>query len=301
MCLQICRRNRPRSLHRIKNRNMSQLHARSCNMRPTNDQDHMQKRDGDLIAYFMRHLVPIFFTFTKGSTSYSAAITSFVMSIADQWFLVTAGHCLKQIADNITIHGYKITNCLLVDSLGIDAKHIEPIPFNYESSHPTHIIDDANFDYGFMILSPYYRRLLEKNNIQPLDEEVWKRQPSSVDFYAIIGMANELTTVTSESLETTPSLHRIIPLDNRPAIFPKTDIPLFYGRIVLGNALTSIKGMSGGPIFAFRQNAQGQLRYWLAALQSSWSPQTHYIVACPTKLLGDTLESILLKHRDSQN
>ena len=259
------------------------------------DQEHRQKKDGDLIAYFMRHLVPVFFTFTKGSTSHSAIITSFVMSIANQWFLVSAGHCLKQIEENTTIYGYKITNCLLVDSLGLGAKHIEPIPFNYEDSLSTHVIDNAGFDYGFMIVSPYYRRLLEKNNIQPLDEEVWKRQPSEVDFYAIIGMANELTTVTSESLETTPSLHRIIPLDGRPEVFPMTDIPLFYGRIVLGDAIASIKGMSGGPIFAFRQNAQGQLRYWLTALQSSWSPQLHYIAACPTKLLGNTLETILLK------
>lgn len=261
------------------------------------DQDNTQKCDGDLIAYFMRHLVPVFFTFTKGSDSHSAVITSFVMSIADQWFLVSAGHCLKQIKENITTHGYKITNCLLVDSLGLAAKHIEPIPFSYEDSLPTHVSDDANFDYGFMILTPYYRRLLEKNNIQPLDEEVWKRQPSEVDFYTMIGMANELTTVTSESLTTTPSLHRIIQLDGRPEVFPKTDIPLFYGCIVLGNALTSIKGMSGGPIFAFRKNAQGQLRYWLTALQSRWIPRLHYIVAYPTKLLGDTLETILLKLR----
>ncbi len=244
----------------------------------------------------MRHLVPVFFTFRKGSHEQSSIITAFVLSISDQWFLVSAGHCLDEIEENIK-RGYKISNCRLVDSLGLGAKYYDSIPFDYEGSFPVRLSGNPNFDYGFIYLTPYYRRLLEKNNIQPLDEEVWKKQPSKVDFYALIGLAQELTTVTSESMEARPSLHRIIPLDAKPEGFPQTEISLFYGRVLIGGPVRSIKGMSGGPILAFHQEEDGHLKYWLIALQSSWLPQSRYICAYPTKLLADWIDGKINGHQ----
>ena len=137
-----------------------------------------------------------------------------------------------------------------------------------------------------------------KNDVQPLNEEVWKLQPSTVDFYALLGIPSELVKVNSDSIEIVSTLFTIEHLTEKPDGFSETEIPLFYGRISLDADLSSILGVSGGPVFAFRQTEDGELRYWLIALQSRWLPDTHYIAACPTKLLGHFLEDAL-SHSES--
>ncbi|MBI5032926.1 MAG: hypothetical protein HZB51_20590 [Chloroflexi bacterium] len=256
-----------------------------------NDQDQKDR----LLGFFMKHMVPIFFTFVKDSDSRSAITTCFVLSVQDKWFLVTAGHCLEEIECLITEHGYRITKCRLLDSLGTDAKHFEPIPFAYESVLTSHINDNANFDYGIIAVSSYYRQLMEENHIQPLNEDVWKLQPSIADFYTLLGVPSELVNVSNENVELVPALFHVTPLAERPDGFSETDMPLFYGSIKLGEGITSIRGMSGGPIFAFQQDEQGRLKYWLTALQSRWLPNSHFIAACSTKLLGEAIEAMLTK------
>ena len=111
-----------------------------------------------------------------------------------------------------------------------------------------------------MVLSPYYRQLLEANNVQALNEEVWKKQPTQVDVYALLGIPGELVKFDSTSIELTPTLHTIERVGEMPKGFTKVDVPLFYGRIVLAEDMSSIKGMSGGPVFGFHHNDKGELR-----------------------------------------
>ncbi|MCQ3972403.1 MAG: hypothetical protein DPW09_03030 [Anaerolineae bacterium] len=249
----------------------------------------------ELIGFFHRHLVPIFFTFEKEKDIQNFVVTAFVLSVLDQWFLITAGHCIREIEKLTDSYGYKIVGCQLIDFLGLGATNQRPIPFVYEGSHPTCLSDNYAFDYGVMVLSGYYKKLLQANNIQALNEEVWKKQPNKVDLYMLLGIPAELVKVDPDIIEIVPTLHTIESVSQKPDGFTETDAPLFYGKIALNNDLKSIKGMSGGPIFAFSRNEQGELRYWLTALQSRWLPETHFIAACPTNLLGHFLESITLQ------
>jgi hypothetical protein len=253
--------------------------------------------DDDLVGLFAKHLVPILFTFGKESLLDNALMTSFVLSVDEQWFLATAGHSIRTV-EEIIASGWQIVECYLIDSMGLEAKHRDPIPFTYINSYPTQLSEDRSFDYGVIPLSLYYRKLLEKNNIQPLNEEVWKCQPTDVDFYSLLGVPWELVKVDPGQVEIVSTLQRVEPVEERPQGFPETDAPMFYGRIELEPGRTSIKGMSGGPIFGFYSDAQGQLRYWLIALQSHYLPNSRYIAACPTKVLGDFLEAAL--HRYSE-
>lgn len=248
----------------------------------------------ELVGFFHRHVVPVFFSFQKDNDIQNFVVTTFVLSVSDYWFLITAGHCIRDI-EKLADHGYRIVRCQLIDSLGLGAKHPEPIPFAYQESHPICLSDDYAFDYGIMILSTYYKQLLQINNIQALNEEVWKKQPAKVDFYTLLGIPSELVKVNSESVEIAPTLHSIEPVNQRPEGFTEVDVDLFYGCIVLGEGMTSIKGMSGGPIFAFHKNEKCELRYWLTALQSRWLPESHFIAACPTKLLGHFLEDVIIR------
>jgi hypothetical protein len=250
--------------------------------------------DDNIVSYFQRHVIPVYFSFQKEGDIQRLVVSTFVLSVSDQWFLITAGHCIQEIQKLIDC-GYELTQCLLIDSLGEGAKHAEPIPFMYKESNPIWLSDDFAFDYGVIALSPYYKKLLLTNNVQALNEEVWKKQPNQVDFYTLLGIPAELVKVNSDNIELVPSLHTVKPVDKKPDGFSEVDTPLFYGQIVLGEGLESIAGMSGGPVFAFQKNEKGELRYWLTALQSRWLPEAHFIAACPTKLLGQFLEDVYLQ------
>src|SRR5947209_2502294 len=80
------------------------------------------RRDDKLVKFFHRHVVPIYFAFKKGDRRSCCLVTSFVMSVHNQWFLMTAGHCIKDIEQNLRA-GYAIERCRLVDCVGIGARH----------------------------------------------------------------------------------------------------------------------------------------------------------------------------------
>lgn len=248
--------------------------------------------DDEIVKYFNRHVVPVFFTLQKEQDTQNFVLTAFVLSISDQWFLITAGHCIRCIENLVKDHGYEIARCLLIDSLGSGAVHRELIPFGYQESQPTYLSDGYGFDYGVMVLSPYYKQLLEANKVEALSERVWKEQPAKVDFHLLLGIPAEFVQVDLECLRLVPTLRPVTALDQRPEGFADVEATLFYGRIALGEDVHSIEGMSGGPVFAFHQNEQGELRYWLIALQSSWLPKSRFVAACPTKLLGHFLEEL---------
>lgn len=251
--------------------------------------------DDELVSFFQRHVVPVFFTLQNEQDTQNIVLTAFVLSVSDQWFLITAGHCIREIEILSDHYGYAITRCQLIDSLGLGATHPEPIPFAYRDSHAVCLSDDHAFDYGVMALSTYYKQLLKANKVQALNEKVWKHQPVDVDFYRLLGMPGELVKVNSESVEIAPTLLTVEPIDHKPEGFTEVDAPLFYGRIILGEGMHSIKGMSGGPVFAFRKNEKGELRYWLIALQSRWLQKPRFIAACPTKLLGHFFEKVVIR------
>ena len=148
----------------------------------------------------------------------------------------------------------------MIDSLGAGAKYPHPIPFVYEKANPTCISDERDFDYGFLEVSSYYRNLLEKNNVKPLDEEVWKKRPKKIDFYLLLGIPGETVNVNPNNIEFTPTLFSINYLPNQPNGFSKTVIPQFYGEIILDAEIESIEGVSGGLVFGFYENEKREIR-----------------------------------------
>ena len=70
------------------------------------------KASKNSVDYFQQHLVPIYFAFNNGQKSHVAVVTAFVMSLADQWLLVSAGHCIRDTETNSQT-GHKITACRL--------------------------------------------------------------------------------------------------------------------------------------------------------------------------------------------
>jgi len=254
----------------------------------------MSDSNNNLVGFFHRHLVPIFISLESDHDSRNTVITAFLMSVKENWYLITSGHTINDIEILRNDHGYKITKCLLIDSLGIGAIDNHPIPFVYESANATCISAERYFDYGFLEIGQYYRNLLEKNKVYPLNEEVWKKRPTKIDFYLLLGIPGETVNVSPNNIKFDPTLFSIEYLPDHPERFEETVIPQFYGKIHLGDDIKSIEGVSGGPIFGFYENDNGEMRYWVIATQSTWLPKSRIISACPTHILGDVIEKYYL-------
>lgn len=152
--------------------------------------DNAQGIEKDFLAFFHRHLIPIVFELRKGDITTSFVVTAFVLSVQEQWFLVTAGHCLQRI-DEYKEEGYAIHKCYLMDSMGVGATHFEPIIFTYDLAKPQYMPKSREMDFGIIPLSTYYQGLLSANNISPLNEDVWRIQPNKPESFALIGIPEE--------------------------------------------------------------------------------------------------------------
>jgi hypothetical protein len=249
-----------------------------------------------IIRFLQKHSVPMHFSFeTPEHKPANLIITTFVLSVQDEWFLITAGHCIDKVNLALRNYGYTLKGCVLLDSTGEGAKHIEPPSFLYEPSKVLSLNDEFGLDYGIIKLARYYKELLQANNIVALSEDVWRHQPAppQISFHYLLGIPEESTQFEAEAVWIAPTMLPITVLTERPAAFEAVDKPLFYGHITLGEELNSIEGMSGGPIFAFSITEQKQLRYWLVGLQSSWLPNSHYIAAYHTDILGEAIAGML--------
>jgi len=70
----------------------------------------------ELVRYFCRHLVPIYFHCQNKKYTQKFIVTAFVLSVGESWFLVTAGHCISAIEKLIGELNCEIKKCLLLDS-----------------------------------------------------------------------------------------------------------------------------------------------------------------------------------------
>jgi hypothetical protein len=251
-----------------------------------------QRNPDGFIAFLHRHVIPMAFIFKKDSVVAPYVITTFVLSVQERWFLVTAGHCLQKI-DEYKGNGYTLSECYLIDSFGTGATHFEPIPFTYELARPQYVTDDREFDFGIIPLLELHRGSLSANNIIPLNEDVWRIQPKEPEFFALLGVPTGNLKMVENKVGFVAALNWIEECE-KPDSLPDTEIPLFYGKITLHAAQKSVVGMSGGPIFAFKE-VDGQYRYWLKALQSRWIEQSNLIIGCPTIHLGSVLDKMLVE------
>ena len=182
----------------------------------------------DAVKFFSRHLIPLHVTYRKGDQVKSTLYSTFVLSIHDQWILVTAGHCVEEM-EEAQKHGYKIERARLVDSMGHGAKFFDPIPFDLPDATPIKLFNDEKYDYGLIFLQPYYRNLLERNGIKALTETWWKYQPDKIHSFLLVGAPKQLSNADGEVIQVVATLHPVKELKEPPVEFEKTDAPTFFG------------------------------------------------------------------------
>ena len=136
-----------------------------------------------------------------------------------------------------------------------------------------------------------YVRLLAANNTVAIQEENWIHQHQvTFDGYLMLGLPEEFTsnTVDAEGIgQLSPTLLVAKRLHAPPAGSPVTQYPEFIGTLAKNFGLQSVRGMSGGPTFGI--NSEPPMRYWIIALQSSWSKDSRTVFGCSFPVLASLM------------
>jgi hypothetical protein len=253
--------------------------------------------DEALVSYFHKHLVPFCAIFTKDNKAAVYVATAFVLSAKEEWFLVTAGHVGLDIKEYLQDSEYRLDKILLYDYGGLDAIHYEPIPFELTSDSLLVLGDDTTLDYAVVHIRPHYKRLLAANGIVPLNEEVWLKHPKQPEFFMMLGVPHQMISVeynndTNSAISQVNFVTALLNVEHsprRPVGLAQRSCARWYGYAKLAPPIDDISGMSGAPIFAFQRMSNGELRYWLIGVQSSWNSGNKAIAACPATDLGNYL------------
>jgi len=238
----------------------------------------MPDRGADMVTFFLQHFVGLSLRLKKPDGSQQADVYScFVIEMNDQWFLVTAGHILKRIHEEL-LPRCEVLECTLFDAWHARADR-RPVPFNlHDNDHFEADVDEEGIDVGFLPLSDVHRRLLAANHIRPFDAVGWRGDLDAMTGFAVLGMPTQLI----ESVERRGIIDTI---KFRPIMLSVRRVPepsemkkpflRFYGEHAavlhneFGGTLDDLDGLSGGPILGFRPTNEGA-KYHLVAIQSGW-------------------------------
>jgi hypothetical protein len=269
-----------------------------------------------ILAYFGNHLVSLGGSYVEidaagrdvGEEKFFA-YSGFVMSVRGVWCLVTAGHCIENLEQPLRAKRILLTSCVLADYFGSAPRVAEPMPFDYEGAHALAIHDSAaGLDFALVPLRDFYRMSLEANGIRAISEENWVAQdPAACDFFALLGLPECLVPDPRGLVPhgdrvagvVNPTLVWVHPVTLPPEDIPTATFPWFIGRVGSAAELSSIVGMSGGPIFGFKKGMDGLLRYWIVAVQSWWRPATRITFGCPVRTFAALVEKELQRHADA--
>lgn len=203
------------------------------------------------------------------------ACSGFAMSFGGFPVLVTAGHVIQDILDPIIIHNdYKghrlrLAQVNLLDCFGEKPAVKTPTPFSIYSTLPRMGIDQAlrrdgnGLDFGIILLPRLYWDGFFKNDGRILAEDMWATEGEHFDVYKMVGIPVEpqhskmghLRLGVFSFLEATD-----------PDVKTTNGKPVwFIGTMPEG--VSSVEGVSGGPIFGFRK-VPGGWEYKIVAMQS---------------------------------
>jgi hypothetical protein len=244
--------------------------------------------------------------------------SGFLLSIEDTWFFITAGHVLSDI-ERLKRAGWIIGQWHLDDTAGWRQAERCFIPsFTFKNEDTFVLESEKEHDYAAIRIKPFHRRELEANGKVALTEELWRPDWQSdaladIKAFCIVGVPGEsvrsLETpgvfVVNKGLafcEVIPLVESAVPLDYRRTTFS------FYGLVAdelidedKDIRLESIKGMSGGPIFALSITETGVLRTTVIAVQSAWYPNVRMVIGCPIRGFAEHLKVCLHTIEDARN
>lgn len=235
------------------------------------------------------------------------AISGFVMSFEDRWYLATAGHVVKAIENNRTNGLTRSRSFGIIDHGGVEAVHRESYPFDYESAEKYWVEDEDGLDFGFIEIKPFYRKLMEANSVTAIDESHWDRDESEYEEYFVMGLPSDqqirLGGIERDEV-TLEGWARIIVMpilkvsdDDAP---PQKSTQVIFAR-VRDERVTNVKdvdGFSGSPVFGMGpKDEQGRLPYRVVAMQYAWDQKKRVVILSPVRTFARLFQQHLAEHK----
>lgn len=225
--------------------------------------------------------------------------SGFLVDVDDVWFYVTAGHILRRIRSalegGLQFHTWRLSD----RSAGNQFKNTA-IPFLFEIDRWLVIEDEeVGLDYAATALHPMFRDLLAAGNVVAIEKVAWGDHVTDHDQWALVGVPSESVSYDGKTIITARIVVApLAPVDKPPEAAGSRAENQFYGRLKddSSSILKDVDGMSGGPIFSLK-NVNGQWKYHVIGLQSSWYPSSRVIAACPFSSFGLALEDIVAEAR----
>ncbi|MFO0875179.1 MAG: hypothetical protein U0575_14580 [Phycisphaerales bacterium] len=258
--------------------------------------DELHARFPGLMEQLLKHAVAIEWLDSNpdGSDQQLFTCSAFVVSVRGMWFLVTAGHVLDGRASRIAA-GRRIASTLLFDACA--GNSFPGILIDLEGCPALRHDNNHGWDYGIVLLRPYYAQLLAAGGIKPVSERAWSNQPSDVFARVMLGVPGELRrpVIVKQGSQTKAQsssawvLFGLQPARHIPECFGEDRDIRIYGVVApgevvedgVGTPITDIRGTSGGPIFDLHRDAEGRAVYSLVGVQSSWHKPTGTISGTP--------------------
>lgn len=209
----------------------------------------------------------------------------FIISVGGQWLFVTAGHSIQDLDAALAAGAIKIVVSRFMDCFSPDAQHrstaSNSFPFDYEGSTRAGFFFDADDtlgqldgrDFGFIKIDEASKRLFEANGICPLDESLWMPPEGTIlDEHVLVGIPDELNEPTKGATTTTFQPENVCIVLKSPSR-PVDELDTARHRRIVKELpdqcdLTSVEGMSGGPMFAIGDGPEGEGRIWVVGIQS---------------------------------
>ena len=236
--------------------------------------------------------------------------SGFIYSHADEWYFVTAGHCLNELYGYLEQKKIHLTGISLIGLSGENPDESTSIPFHHYNDAPRHFVDEAEtksgIDYGWIKLRPYYQLWLEKAGVKPVAADDWVDRTSQKNWgEVVVGFPVELQNkdmnrdIESEQVrgEVEPVMISINQLTDVPDKYEGYNPNWFIGKVTDSCDLESIVGTSGGPIIQFYETDSGIVDFRIVALQSWWHKPMRIAFGSPIASVLRRLISDLEPHK----
>lgn len=261
----------------------------------------------DAVAFMSRHFVALTCEYEiyqkdgtvkdRGTLVYSG----FLLELHGFQFWVTAGHCIKdELHAGLSSGQMRIVGGSFMDCFGFEANHKQSIPYTYELGDSYFVEQpELGLDFALIPLNDLLAKGFAANNLIPITRKNWVHQPNlTFEFYRMLGIPKDrvIKQVGKNGVMQTYVGQAMVALDaispddlgEPPDDVKGSPSPAWFtGRLDPGCKIESLKGMSGGPIYGFRRDKDGNLLYHVVALQSRWWPKPRTVFGCSMTVFAE--------------
>ncbi len=262
----------------------------------------MNPEDQKFLNAFNRHFVSLCWVDCEIDSNGDAiknprifCTSGFVIEYQCEWLWITAGHLLNQLENQLPKDNRRMVQSQFIAGWNPDEATVSHIPFDYGTCLKYYVDDDdEGTDLGIVFISEELKRAMSKAGVVPVHN--LDLPEKEYDSYWVHGLPKKEQRDDIQQSEegidcaasVTPVVFRVSPLESSTGGFLKTKRQRLYASVPAEVPLETLDGVSGGPIYAIKQEAD-RVDYHLAAVQNMERKSSKTIAACPSVLLHEIL------------